>query len=47
MLKKELEQMNLTNNRRIKQKDVWPTTATDMNLNTAYNTNKTKTNSVA
>jgi hypothetical protein len=35
-----LMQMTLTNNRRIQQKDAWPTTATDTKLNTAYDTFK-------
>jgi hypothetical protein len=40
MLKKQLTQTNLANNRRIRWKDVWSTTATDTKLNIAYNTFK-------
>jgi hypothetical protein len=40
VLKKELTQTNLTNNRRIRRKDAWSATATDMKLNTAYDTSK-------
>jgi hypothetical protein len=40
MLKKQLTQTNLTNNRRIRRKDVWSTTATDTKLNSAYDTFK-------
>jgi hypothetical protein len=40
MLKKQLTQTNLTNNRKIRRKDVWPSAATDTKLNTAYDTLK-------
>jgi hypothetical protein len=40
MLKKQLTQTNLPNNRRIRRKDAWSTTATDTKLNTAYDTSK-------
>jgi hypothetical protein len=40
MLKKQLIQTNLANNRRIRRKDAWSTTATDTELNAAYNTFK-------
>jgi hypothetical protein len=38
VLKKQLTQIHLANNRRIRRKDAWSTTATATKLNTAYNT---------
>jgi hypothetical protein len=40
MLKKQLTQMNLPNNRRIRWKDVWSATGTNTKLNTACDTFK-------
>jgi hypothetical protein len=40
MLKTQFPQTNLANNRRIRRKDAWSTTATDTKLNTAYDTFK-------
>jgi hypothetical protein len=40
VLKKQLTQMNLANNRINRRKDAWSTTATDTKLNAAYDTFK-------
>jgi hypothetical protein len=42
MIKKQLAQMNLANNRRIGRKNTWSTAATETKLNTAYGTFKLK-----
>jgi hypothetical protein len=42
VLKKQLTQMNVANNRRIRRKDAWSTTATVSKLNTVYDTFKFK-----
>jgi hypothetical protein len=44
VLKKQLTQTNLANNRGIRRKDKWSPTAADTKLNTAYDTFKLKTN---
>jgi ribosome-binding protein aMBF1 (putative translation factor) len=42
VLKKELTQIYLANNRRIRRKDAWSTAATATKLNTEYDTFKLK-----